>query len=119
MTELGPVVWPPAPIKAERLVLRESEARDRAAFIELFGSAEVGTYIGGAQPRHALEHTVPEVPGRRSIDAAQSVQGTSARMPVRPSSATCSCRKLRDAGTPPRRAQRHSTGSATRTPASR
>ena len=31
MTELGPVTWPPAPIRTERLVLRESEARDRAA----------------------------------------------------------------------------------------
>src|SRR5690349_16214937 len=28
MTELGPVTWPPAPIRTERLVLRESEARD-------------------------------------------------------------------------------------------
>ncbi|MYU63940.1 GNAT family N-acetyltransferase, partial [Streptomyces sp. SID69] len=27
MTELGPVAWPPAPIKTERLVLREPEAR--------------------------------------------------------------------------------------------
>ncbi|UKY54038.1 hypothetical protein [Streptomyces inhibens] len=34
MTELGPVAWPPAPIRTERLVLREPEARDRAAFIE-------------------------------------------------------------------------------------
>jgi hypothetical protein len=28
-------------------VLREPEARDRAAFIEVFASPEVGTYIGG------------------------------------------------------------------------
>jgi RimJ/RimL family protein N-acetyltransferase len=46
-------------------VLRESEARDRAAFIELFASPEVGTYVGGARPRDELERTVPEVPGRR------------------------------------------------------
>jgi RimJ/RimL family protein N-acetyltransferase len=65
MTELGPVAWPPAPIRTERLVLRESEARDRAAFIELFASPEVGTYIGGPRPRDELERTVPEVPGRR------------------------------------------------------
>jgi RimJ/RimL family protein N-acetyltransferase len=65
MTELGPVAWPPAPIRTERLVLRESEARDRAAFIELFASPEVGTYIGGARPRDELEHAVPEIPGRR------------------------------------------------------
>lgn len=65
MTELGRVVWPPAPIRTERLVLRESEARDRAAFIELFASPEVGTYIGGPRPRDELERAVPEVPGRR------------------------------------------------------
>jgi RimJ/RimL family protein N-acetyltransferase len=47
MTELGSVAWPPAPIKTERLVLREPEARDRAALIELFASPEVGAYIGG------------------------------------------------------------------------
>ncbi|WP_126638165.1 GNAT family N-acetyltransferase [Embleya hyalina] len=57
--------WPPAPIKTERLLLRESEARDRAAVIELFASSEVGTYIGGPRPRDELEHTVPEIPGRR------------------------------------------------------
>ncbi|GAA4208668.1 GNAT family N-acetyltransferase [Streptosporangium oxazolinicum] len=65
MTELGPVAWPPAPIRTERLVLRESEARDRTAFIELFASPEVGAYIGGARPRDELERSVPEVPGRR------------------------------------------------------
>jgi RimJ/RimL family protein N-acetyltransferase len=46
MTELGPVAWPPAPIRTERLVLREPEARDRAAFIELLASPEVGIYLG-------------------------------------------------------------------------
>ena len=66
MPELGPVAWPPAPIRTERLVLRESEAWDRAAFIELFSSPEVGTYIGGPRPRDELERAVPEVPGRRS-----------------------------------------------------
>jgi RimJ/RimL family protein N-acetyltransferase len=65
MTELAPTAWPPAPIRTERLVLRESEARDRAAFIELFASPEVGTYIGGPRPRDELERAVPEVPGRR------------------------------------------------------
>lgn len=65
MTALGPVAWPPAPIRTERLVLRESEARDRVAFIELFASPEVGTYIGGPRPRDELERTAPEVPGRR------------------------------------------------------
>ncbi|WP_042425649.1 GNAT family N-acetyltransferase [Streptacidiphilus anmyonensis] len=63
--DLGTVAWPPAPITTERLVLRESEARDRAALIELFASPEVGTYIGGARPRDELERAVPEIPGRR------------------------------------------------------
>ncbi|MFD9436175.1 GNAT family N-acetyltransferase [Streptomyces sp. NPDC060002] len=65
MTGLGPVAWPPAPIRTERLVLRGSGARDRAAFIELFASPEVGAYIGGPRPRDELERAVPEVPGRR------------------------------------------------------
>jgi len=65
MTELGSVAWPPAPIRTERLVLRESEARDRAAFIELFTSPEVGAHIGGPRPRDELERAAPEVPGRR------------------------------------------------------
>lgn len=46
-------------------MLRASEARDRAAFIELFASPEVGTYVGGPRPRDELERAVPEVPGRR------------------------------------------------------
>ncbi|MFI6801577.1 GNAT family N-acetyltransferase [Streptosporangium canum] len=65
MTELGPVAWPPAPIKTERLVLREPEARDRAALIELFTSPEVGTYIGGPRPRDEFERALPAVPTRR------------------------------------------------------
>ncbi|MEU7804748.1 GNAT family N-acetyltransferase [Micromonospora arborensis] len=65
MTELGPAAWPPAPIRTERLVLREPEARDRMAVIELFASPEVGTYIGGPRRRDELERTVPEVPRRR------------------------------------------------------
>lgn len=65
MTELGPVPWPPAPIGTARLVLREPEARDRAALIELFASKEVGTYLGGSRPRDELEHEMPGVPSRR------------------------------------------------------
>jgi RimJ/RimL family protein N-acetyltransferase len=65
MADLGPVAWPPEPIRTERLVLREPEARDRAAFIELLASPEVGTYLGG--------------PGR--------VTSLSARCPGRPSGA--------------------------------
>ncbi|MFK0017054.1 GNAT family N-acetyltransferase [Streptomyces sp. NPDC091027] len=65
MADLGHVNWPIAPIRTERLTLRESEARDRAAFIELFASAEVGRYVGGARPRDGLERAVPEIPARR------------------------------------------------------
>ncbi|MFI7322741.1 GNAT family N-acetyltransferase [Streptomyces venezuelae] len=65
MAELGPVAWPPAPIETERLVLRQSQAGDRAAFIELFASPEVRTYLGGPRPRDELERAVPEIPGQR------------------------------------------------------
>jgi len=65
MTEIGFVAWPPAPIRTERLVLREPEARDRAAVIELFASPEVGTYIGGPRPRDELERAMPGAPERR------------------------------------------------------
>ncbi|MFJ5049687.1 GNAT family N-acetyltransferase [Streptomyces sp. NPDC088719] len=65
MTELACVAWPPDPIGTARLVLRGSEARDRAAFIELFASPEVGAYLGGPRPRDELERAVPEVPGQR------------------------------------------------------
>ncbi|MFJ6837034.1 GNAT family N-acetyltransferase [Streptomyces sp. NPDC091209] len=64
MTDLGPVAWPPAPIKTERLVLRAPEARDRAAFIELLASPEVHTYLGGPRPREELDRDTPEVPER-------------------------------------------------------
>jgi RimJ/RimL family protein N-acetyltransferase len=65
MAELGPVAWPPAPIRTERLVLREPEARDRAAVIELLASPDVGAYLGGSRPRDELERAIPEVPRRR------------------------------------------------------
>ncbi|MEW2390989.1 GNAT family N-acetyltransferase [Streptomyces venezuelae] len=65
MAELGAVAWPPAPMRTERLVLRESRAGDRTAFIELFASSEVRTYLGGPRPRDELERAVPEIPGRR------------------------------------------------------
>ncbi|GAA2361979.1 GNAT family N-acetyltransferase [Streptomyces cuspidosporus] len=64
MTELGPIAWPPAPIRIERLVLREPEARDRATFIQLLASPEVHTYLGGPRPRDELEREMPGVPAR-------------------------------------------------------
>ncbi|MFC6707467.1 GNAT family N-acetyltransferase [Flexivirga alba] len=57
--------WPPAPIGTRRLVLREPEARDRSVMIELLSSAEVGQYVGGAQPRDELEKAMPREPRRR------------------------------------------------------
>jgi RimJ/RimL family protein N-acetyltransferase len=66
MTESGPVAWPPAPIKTERLMLRGPEACDRSALIELFASPEVGTYVGGPRPRDELERELAEVPAWRS-----------------------------------------------------
>ncbi|MFJ3640137.1 GNAT family N-acetyltransferase [Streptomyces sp. NPDC090108] len=65
MTDLGPVAWPPAPLRTARLVLREPEARDRAALIDLLASPEVGTYLGGPRPRDELERTMPAPPHRR------------------------------------------------------
>lgn len=65
MTDPAPVTWPPAPIRTERLVLREPAPRDRPAFVDLFSSPEVGTYVGGASDRDELERSMPEVPGRR------------------------------------------------------
>lgn len=64
MADLGFVAWPPEPIRTERLVLREPEARDRAAFIQLLASPEVGTYLGGPRPRDELEREMPGVPAR-------------------------------------------------------
>jgi RimJ/RimL family protein N-acetyltransferase len=46
-------------------VLREPEARDRAAVIDLLASPEVGTYLGGPQPRDELEREMPGAPERR------------------------------------------------------
>jgi RimJ/RimL family protein N-acetyltransferase len=65
MADLGPVAWPPEPIRTERLVLREPEARDRATVIELLASPEVGTYLGGPRPRDELEREIPGAPERR------------------------------------------------------
>jgi len=62
MEDLGNVPWPPEPVRTERLVLRGSEARDRAAFIDLLTSPEANAYVGGPRPRDELERRTPEVP---------------------------------------------------------
>jgi RimJ/RimL family protein N-acetyltransferase len=64
--DLGSVAWPPEPIRTERLVLREPEVQDRAAFIELLASREVHAYLGGPRPRDEVERETPEVPVRFS-----------------------------------------------------
>jgi len=118
MTGLGPVAWPPAPIRTERLVLRESETRDRAAFIELFASPEVNSYLGGPRPRDELERTVPQTPGRRPglfvIERDGTMIGT-----VEFNRRAGDLRRHGDTGTPPRHARRRSPGSPTHSPASR
>jgi RimJ/RimL family protein N-acetyltransferase len=52
------------PIRTERLLLRETEARDRPGFIDLFASDDVRRYLGGARSRSELEEAGPDVPGR-------------------------------------------------------
>lgn len=62
MKDLGSAAWPPAPIRTERLVLREPEPRDRVAFIELLSSPEVHTYLGGPRPRDEVEREMTDRP---------------------------------------------------------
>lgn len=64
MAEANFLPWPPTPLRTERLVLRESERRDRAAFVGLLSSPEVHTYLGGPRPRDECERTLPETPGQ-------------------------------------------------------
>jgi RimJ/RimL family protein N-acetyltransferase len=45
-------------------VLREPEARDRAALIELLASPEVSAYLGGPRARDELEREIPAAPER-------------------------------------------------------
>ncbi|MFJ7248878.1 GNAT family N-acetyltransferase [Kitasatospora sp. NPDC098652] len=63
--DLGAAVWPPVPIRTERLVLRGSREGDRAAFVDLLSSPEVHTYLGGARPREEVERELPGAPEDR------------------------------------------------------
>ncbi|MER5402448.1 GNAT family N-acetyltransferase [Streptomyces sp. NPDC002599] len=76
MEDLGPVAWPPEPITTGRLVLREPEPRDRAAFVELHASPEVHTYLGGPRPRDELEREMPGVPERRPGSLVVDLDGS-------------------------------------------
>ncbi len=71
MADLASAPWPPPPISTERLVLREPEPTDRTAFIELFTSAEVGKYIGGARPRAEFERNLPHDNRRPGLFAVE------------------------------------------------
>jgi RimJ/RimL family protein N-acetyltransferase len=63
MTQFGSATWPPSsPIRTERLVLREAEARDHAVFVDLLASPEVHAYLGGPRARDELERELPETP---------------------------------------------------------
>lgn len=57
-------------------MLRESEARDRPAFIELLASPEVHTYLGGPRPRDELERELPEIPERWPGSFVADLDGT-------------------------------------------
>jgi RimJ/RimL family protein N-acetyltransferase len=76
MADLGPVTWPPGPIATDRLLLRPPEARDRAAFIELYTSPEVGTYTGGSRSREAVERALPVAPRGRPGHFVIDVDGS-------------------------------------------
>ncbi|MEV7288186.1 GNAT family N-acetyltransferase [Streptomyces sp. NPDC093252] len=76
MEHLGPVDWPPAPIRTERLLLREPEARDRAVFVELLASPEVHTYLGGPRPQDELEREIPGTPERWPGSFAVELDGS-------------------------------------------
>lgn len=64
MADLGPVPWPPEPLRTERLRLREPENRDRATYVELLSSPEVHAHVGRARSREELEQGLPRVPER-------------------------------------------------------
>jgi RimJ/RimL family protein N-acetyltransferase len=75
MTEFGSFVWPPSsPVLTERLVLREAEARDHAVFMDLLGSSEVHTYLGGPRSREELD-ALPEIPGNELGIAVVELDG--------------------------------------------
>ena len=66
MAHLDGVIWPPAPISTERLILRAAEARDREAMLDLFSDERVNRFVGGAEPREHLDQLMPAIPGQRA-----------------------------------------------------
>jgi RimJ/RimL family protein N-acetyltransferase len=66
VADLEATLWPPVPIRTERLLLRPTQASDRDGFLELLWSHEVRQYLGGpAGSREDLERQAPPVPGAR------------------------------------------------------
>ncbi len=64
MAQLADVDWPPPPIVTPRLILRETNARDRDGYLELLTSGDVRRYLGGPLPRDDVALAMAEVPGR-------------------------------------------------------
>jgi len=62
---LTDVVWPPAPLQTERLLLRPPEARDREEFLDLGSDDEVNRHLGGGRDRAVLDAAMPAVPADR------------------------------------------------------
>ena len=62
MADLGDVQWPTR-LVTERLLLRATEARDRAGYLELLTSEEVRRHLGGAHERDEVEAKLPAAPG--------------------------------------------------------
>jgi len=84
MGDLGPVVWPPAPIATERLVLREPEAWDRAAVIELFASPEAwGHGYAYEACAAALGWCAEALPGEPVVLCTQTANLRSMRLAAR------------------------------------
>jgi RimJ/RimL family protein N-acetyltransferase len=81
MADLGPVAWPPEPIKTERLVLRAPEPRDRAALIELLFLPEAWGYGYAAEAcEAALGWLCDELPGEPVVLFTQTANARSMRL---------------------------------------
>jgi RimJ/RimL family protein N-acetyltransferase len=74
--DLIDIAWPPSAfVKTARLVIRPTQASDRAGYIDLLACEEVRKYLGGARPREQLEQTAPPVPGAYPGIFALEVEG--------------------------------------------
>ncbi|MGY4771462.1 GNAT family N-acetyltransferase [Kribbella sp. CWNU-51] len=86
MTELVDVPWPPTPIRTARLLLRETEARDRPGFIDLFASDDVRAWGRGYATEAvgaALEWVTEVLPGEPVVLCTQSANEPSVRLAER------------------------------------